>query len=87
MVSPVPGQPGDGRFLGGELGAGLGGQLALRGGHPGVLRVRRFNGRTRADNAPEAMLSLVAGMAVPSGLRPSVTQQQRSSDFPYVVPA
>jgi hypothetical protein len=39
-----------------------------------------------ADNAPEAMLSLVAGAAVPSGLRPSVAQQRRRADFPYVVP-
>ena len=44
------------------------------------------NGRTMADNAPEAMLSLVAGAAVPSGLRPSVTEQQRRADFPYIVP-
>ncbi len=56
-------------------------------GTPACYGFAGFNGRTRADNAPEAMLSLVAGMAVPSGLRPSVTQQQRSSDFPYVVPA
>ena len=30
------------------------------------------NGRSMADNAPEAMLSLVANTAVPSGLKPSV---------------
>ena len=46
-----------------------------------------FNGRTRADNAPEAMLSLVTGAGVPSGLKPSVTEDQRASSFPYVVPA
>ena len=46
-----------------------------------------FNGRTLADNAPEAMLSLVTGMAVPSGLRPAVAGHQRDSRFPYVVPA
>jgi hypothetical protein len=46
-----------------------------------------FNGRTQADNAPEAMLSLVAGMEVPSGLRPSTAAQQRASGFPYVVSA
>lgn len=45
------------------------------------------NGRTMADNAPEAMLSLVAGTAVPSGLKPSVTQHLRDNKFPYVVPA
>jgi Domain of unknown function (DUF4331) len=55
-------------------------------GTPASYSFAGFNGRTQADNAPEAMLSLVAGLAVPSGLRPSVTAQQRSSDFPYVVP-
>jgi hypothetical protein len=38
-----------------------------------------------ADNAPEAMMSLVAGTAVPSGLRPSVARGQRSGTFPYVI--
>ena len=46
-----------------------------------------FNGRTRADNAPEAMLSLVTGAGVPSGLKPSVAEDQRASSFPYVIPA
>jgi hypothetical protein len=45
------------------------------------------NGRTQADNAPEAMLSLVSNMAVPSGLKPAVARQWRSESFPYVVPA
>jgi len=45
------------------------------------------NGRTLADNAPEAMLSLVANTAVPSGLKPAIAEQQRNSRFPYVVPA
>jgi hypothetical protein len=45
------------------------------------------NGRAVADNAAEAMLSLVTGRAVPSGLGPSVTGRQRRPDFPYVVPA
>ncbi|MFC4034368.1 DUF4331 family protein [Streptomyces polygonati] len=44
------------------------------------------NGRTHADNAPEAMLSLVTNMAVPSGLTPSVAKQARTGEFPYVVP-
>jgi hypothetical protein len=44
------------------------------------------NGRTLADNAPEVMLSLVAGTAVPSGLKPPVAQHQRDTNFPYVVP-
>ena len=45
------------------------------------------NGRTLADNAPEAMLSLVTNMAVPSGLKPSGAKDRRDSNFPYVVPA
>jgi len=45
------------------------------------------NGRTQADNAPEAMLSLVTNMAVPSGLTPATARQWRSQSFPYVVPA
>jgi hypothetical protein len=45
------------------------------------------NGRTLADNAPEAMLSLVTNMAVPSGLTPATARDQRAADFPYVVPA
>jgi hypothetical protein len=40
-----------------------------------------------ADNAPETMMSLVAGTPVPSGLKPSVSEHQRDSNFPYVVPA
>ena len=45
------------------------------------------NGRTLADNAPEAMLSLVTNMAVPSGLTPAVSAHLRDTSFPYVVPA
>jgi len=45
------------------------------------------NGRTQADNTPEAMLSLVTNMAVPTGLTPAITRHVRDSDFPYVVPA
>ncbi len=45
------------------------------------------NGRTLADNAPEAMLSLVTNTPVRSGLNPSTTQGQRSASFPYVTPA
>jgi hypothetical protein len=33
------------------------------------------------------MLSLVAGTAIPSGLKASVSQHLRSASFPYVVPA
>jgi hypothetical protein len=56
-------------------------------GTPAVYGFAGRNGRTQADNAPEAMLSLVTNMAVPSGLRPSVAEHQRDSSFPYVVPA
>jgi hypothetical protein len=45
------------------------------------------NGRRLADNAPEVMLSLVTNTAVPTGLRPSVAEHQRTGRFPYVVPA
>ena len=56
-------------------------------GTPATYGFVGFNGRTRADNAPEAMLSLVTNMAVPSGLTLAVAQDQRASAFPYVVPA
>ena len=56
-------------------------------GTPASYGFAGFNGRTLADNAPEAMLSLVTGTAVPSGLKPSVAGQLRDSGFPYVVPA
>jgi hypothetical protein len=45
------------------------------------------NGRTLADNAPEAMLSLVLNTGVNSGLKPSVAAALRRPQFPYVVPA
>jgi uncharacterized protein DUF4331 len=56
-------------------------------GSPAVYGFAARNGRTLADNAPEAMLSLVTNTAVPSGLKPSVAKDQRSAAFPYVVPA
>ena len=56
-------------------------------GTPASYGFAGFNGRTRADNAPEAMLSLVTNTAVPSGLTPAIAQDQRASSFPYVVPA
>ena len=56
-------------------------------GTPATYGFAGFNGRTRADNAPEAMLSLVTGTAVPSGLTPSVSQDALDKNFPYVVPA
>jgi hypothetical protein len=56
-------------------------------GTPAIYSFVARNGRPMADNAPEAMLSLVAGMAVPSGLKPSIAKHQRADKFPYVVPA
>jgi len=56
-------------------------------GTPATYSFATFNGRALADNAPEAMLSLVANAAVPSGLKPSVAEHLRDSNFPYVVPA
>ena len=55
-------------------------------GTPASFSFAARNGRTLADNAPEAMLSLVSGTAVPSGLKPAVSKQYRSTKFPYVVP-
>ncbi len=54
-------------------------------GTPASYGFANRHGRTLADNAPEAMLSLVTNTAVPSGLRPSVAKQLRQSAFPYVM--
>ena len=56
-------------------------------GTPAVYGFAGFNGRTQADNAPEAMLSLVTSTAIPAGLKAAGTKDQRASTFPYVVPA
>jgi hypothetical protein len=56
-------------------------------GTPATYGFATQNGRTQADNAPEAMLSLVVNTAVPSGLKPSVAEHLRNKDFPYVVSA
>jgi hypothetical protein len=56
-------------------------------GTPAIYGFATRNGRPLADNAPEAMMSLVAGTAVPSGLKPSIAKAQRTDSFPYVVPA
>jgi Domain of unknown function (DUF4331) len=56
-------------------------------GTPATFGFAGRNGRTLADNAPEVMLSVVAGTAIPSGLKPDVASKQRSSDFPFVIPA
>ncbi len=55
-------------------------------GTPATYSFAARNGRTLADNAPEAMLSLVVNTAVPSGLKPAVSQHLRSKNFPYIVP-
>jgi Domain of unknown function (DUF4331) len=56
-------------------------------GTPATYGFTVRNGRTLADNAPEAMLSLALNTAVPSGLTPAVTRDLRAAGFPYVVPA
>lgn len=56
-------------------------------GTPATYGFATRNGRTLADNAPEAMLSLVTNTAVPCGLKPSVAHHVRTDHFPYVVPA
>ncbi|WP_049564524.1 DUF4331 family protein [Streptomyces sp. SBT349] len=56
-------------------------------GTPASFGFATRNGRTRADNVPETMLSLVTNMAVPSGLGPAASADQRVPRFPYVVPA
>ena len=55
-------------------------------GTPATYGFAVRNGRTLADNAPEAMLSLVLNTAVASGLTPSVAKHLRSPNFPYVTP-
>ncbi|HEX4088280.1 MAG TPA: DUF4331 family protein [Trebonia sp.] len=56
-------------------------------GTPASFGFAARNGRTLADNAPEAMMSLVTGAPVPGGLKPSVTEGQRSGQFPFLRPA
>jgi hypothetical protein len=56
-------------------------------GTPATFGFAVRNGRTLADNAPEVMLSLVTGTAVPSGLSPAVASHVRSGSFPYLIPA
>jgi hypothetical protein len=56
-------------------------------GSPASFGFVARNGRTLADNAPEAMMSLVVGAAVPGGLRPSVAAAYRSGQFPFLTPA
>jgi hypothetical protein len=61
--------------------------LSYTVGTPATYSFATRNGRTLADNAPEVMLSLVTGTAVPSGLTPVGNEQLRTTEFPYVVPA
>ncbi len=56
-------------------------------GTPATYGFAGRNGHAMADNAPEATLSLVTNMAVPSGFKPSTAKDQRSPKFPYIVPA
>lgn len=46
-------------------------------GTPAAYGFSGHNGRTLADNAPEAMLSLVLDTAVPSGLGPRTAEALR----------
>ena len=63
------------------------GVLSYVVGTPATYGFAARNGRTLADNAPEAMLSLVVDTAVPSGLKPPGAKDLRDKNFPYVVPA
>ena len=56
-------------------------------GTPASYSFAGLNGRSLADNAPEVMLSLVTGTAIPSGLKPAVAKHLRDASFPYVVPS
>ena len=55
-------------------------------GTPATYGFAGLNGRTLADNAPEAMFSLVLNKATTSGLTPAVSASMRSASFPYIVP-
>ena len=56
-------------------------------GTPATYGFAARNGRPLADNAPEVMLSLVAGTAIPSGFETINCQAAKgTSKFPYVVP-
>lgn len=55
-------------------------------GTPALYGFAARNGRTLADNAPEAMLSLVTNSGVPAGLTSAANEHLRRAEFPYVVP-
>jgi Domain of unknown function (DUF4331) len=56
-------------------------------GTPATYGFTVRNGRTHADNAPEAMLSLVVNRGIDAGLKPATAAHLRRPAFPYVVPA
>ena len=61
--------------------------LPYRTGTPATFGFVEHNGRALADNAPEAMFSLVMNAAVATGLSPREFADTRSGRFPYVVAA
>jgi hypothetical protein len=61
--------------------------LKYRTGTPASYGFLGFNGRALADNAPEAMFSLVMNAAITTGLSPEQFSATRSDHFPYVVAA
>ena len=61
--------------------------LPYRTGTPATFGFVEHNGRTLADNAPEAMFSLVMNAAVATGLAPQEFADTRTGRFPYVVAA
>lgn len=59
--------------------------LPYRTGTPATFGFVEHNGRALADNAPEAMFSLVMNAAVATGLSPQQFADTRSGLFPYLV--
>lgn len=56
-------------------------------GTPTRLDAEMINGRAFIDNAPQVMLSLVTGTTVDTGLTADAAADNRTSSFPYVLPA
>lgn len=61
--------------------------LSFEIGTPAQFGAEVRNGRSFVDNAPQVMLSLVTGTQVDAGLTAEVAAPNRTSSFPYVVPA
>ena len=59
--------------------------LPYRTGTPATFGFVEHNGRALADNAPEAMFSLVMNAAVATGLSPQQFADTHTGLFPYVV--